>query len=89
MSKEKANLDLWLKEVAPSDSLRIWFNYEKEKWSDFQKKYRDELLGKEELLIEMKKIEKEKGTITLLFSARDSEHNNALVLEGLLKKEWL
>jgi uncharacterized protein YeaO (DUF488 family) len=87
MSKEKAKVDLWLREIAPSDNLRKWFSHDPKKWEDFKKKYEIEVKSKRELLDKIKQVEKEKGTITLLYSAKDEEHNNAVVLNSILKKE--
>jgi uncharacterized protein YeaO (DUF488 family) len=85
MKKEAAHLDAWLKEVAPSDALRKWFGHEPEKWGEFQKKYRVELSKQKELIAELKQMEKQKGTLTLLFGARDQEHNQAVALAAVLK----
>ena len=85
MKKEAAKIDLWMRDVAPSDTLRKWFGHDAKKWGDFQKKYRAELKEKAELLAELKKLEKEHGTLTLLFGARDEEHNQAVVLAEVLK----
>jgi uncharacterized protein YeaO (DUF488 family) len=85
MKKEAAHLDAWLKEVAPSDALRKWFGHDPEKWGEFQKKYRAELRKQKELIQELKQIEKKKGTLTLLFGAKDQEHNEAVVLAAVLK----
>jgi len=87
MKKEAAKIDLWMKEVAPSDRLRKSFCHDVKKWPDFQKRYRAELKQKKELLAELKKFEKEHGTLTLLFGAKDTEHNQAVVLAEVLKKE--
>jgi uncharacterized protein YeaO (DUF488 family) len=87
MTKEAAKIDLWMKEVAPSEALRKSFCHDVNKWPDFQKKYRAELKQKKELLAELKKIEKEHGTLTLLYGAKDTEHNQAVVLAEVLKKE--
>jgi uncharacterized protein YeaO (DUF488 family) len=84
MSKQKAKLDLWLKEIAPSDELRSWFSHEPEKWEEFQVRYRKELTEKQTLLNQVRQIEKEKGTVTLVYSARDTERNNAAVLKAAL-----
>jgi uncharacterized protein YeaO (DUF488 family) len=84
MKKEAAKTDLWMKDIAPSDALRKSFGHDVKKWPDFQKKYRAELKKKMDLLAELKKIEKEHGTLTLLFGARDSEHNQAVVLAEAL-----
>jgi uncharacterized protein YeaO (DUF488 family) len=86
MKKEAAKIDLWMKEVAPSDALRKSFGHDVDKWPEFQKRYRAELKQKKELLTELKKIEKEHGTLTLLFGAKDTEHNQAVVLAEVLKK---
>jgi uncharacterized protein YeaO (DUF488 family) len=85
MSKEKAKIDLWLKEIAPSNDLRNWFCHEPIKWDTFRKKYEDELEAKPELVQKIKQAEKEHGTVTLLFSAKDEEHNQAVALMMFLK----
>jgi len=85
MKKEAAHLDVWMKDVAPSDALRKWFGHKPEKWKEFQKKYRAELAKKKELISELKKMAKEHGTLTLLFGAKDEEHNEAVVLADALK----
>jgi uncharacterized protein YeaO (DUF488 family) len=87
VQKEKAKIDLWLKEIAPSDELRKWFSHDPEKWEEFKKKYAKELATKQELLNEIRQTEKEKGTVTLLYSARDTEHNNAVALKIILEKK--
>lgn len=85
MKKEAVKLDLWMREVAPSDTLRKSFGHDVEKWPEFQKKYRAELKQKKELLAELRRIEKEHGTLTLLFGAKDEKHNQAVVLAEVLK----
>jgi uncharacterized protein YeaO (DUF488 family) len=87
ISKEKAKLDLWMKEIAPTDELRQWFSHEPEKWEEFQKKYQKELAAKPDLIAQIKELEKENGTITLVYSARDIAHNNALALKTLLEQK--
>jgi uncharacterized protein YeaO (DUF488 family) len=87
VQKEKAKIDLWLKEIAPSDDLRKWFAHESQKWEEFKKKYAKELAIKERLLNEIRQIEKEKGTVTFLYSAKDTEHNNAVALKTILGKK--
>ncbi len=87
MKKEAARIDLWMKDVAPSDRLRKSFHHDVMKWPDFLKKYRAELQKKNECLAELKKLEKEHGTLTLVFGARDPEHNQALVIAEALKKD--
>jgi len=86
MSKDKAKVDLWLKEVAPSDDLRKWFSHDPKKWKEFKKRYENELKGKQELLHKMKQAEKEKRTVTILYSAKAEEHNQAVALAAFLQK---
>lgn len=84
LSKEDVKVNEWLKEIAPSDELRKWFMHDPKKWGSFQKKYQRELEKKSELLNKIKQIEKERKTVTLLYSAKDENHNNANVLKKLL-----
>jgi uncharacterized protein YeaO (DUF488 family) len=86
MKKEAAKIDLWMKEIAPSDQLRKSFHHDVKKWPDFQKKYQAELKTKKEWLAQLKKLEKEHGDLTLLFGARDAEHNQAAIIAEALKK---
>ena len=87
MKKEKAHIDLWMKDVAPSDALRKWFGHEPKKWVEFQKKYRAELGKKKEQISNLKKIEREHRTLTLLFGAKDESHNQAVLLAEVLKSK--
>jgi uncharacterized protein YeaO (DUF488 family) len=87
MKKEAAKINLWMKEVAPSDALRKSFHHDAMKWPDFERKYQAELKKKGAWIAELKKLEKEHGTLTLLFGARDPEHNQAVVLGQALKTE--
>lgn len=86
VSKERAKLDLWMKEIAPSDALRKWFNHDPAKWEEFQLRYCEELLEKNDLIAELKRIEKENKNVTLLYSAKDKEHNQAVVLLMILDR---
>lgn len=83
VSKEKAKIDLWLKDIAPSDALRKWFAHKEERWDAFQKKYFKELKDKKGLIGQLETIKKN-GTVTLLFAAKDEARNNAAVLKDLL-----
>jgi uncharacterized protein YeaO (DUF488 family) len=85
MKKEAAKIDLWMKDVAPSDELRKSFHHDAMKWPDFERKYQAELKKKGAWISELKRLEKEHGTLTLLFGARDSEYNQAVVLAETLK----
>jgi len=86
MKKEAAKIDLWMKEVAPSDQLRKSFHHDAMKWPVFEKKYQAELKNKKDALAQLKKLEKEQGTLTLLFGARDPEHNQAVILAEAVRK---
>ena len=85
VSKKEAALDLWLKEIAPSDTLRKWFNHDPEKWPEFEKRYQKELREKKELLSQLKDLESQHKILTLVYGAKDEEHNQAVALTGLLK----
>jgi len=84
ISKEKAHLDLWLKEIAPSTELRKWFGHDAEKWQDFKKKYNKELDDKKDLVAQLKELKEKHKQITLLYGARDTEHNEAVILLEML-----
>ena len=86
LKKEAALIDLWMRDVAPSDALRRWFGHEPGKWPEFQKKYRAELAKKGEFIANLKKMANEHGTLTLLYGAKDEQHNQAVALAELLKK---
>jgi uncharacterized protein YeaO (DUF488 family) len=85
LSKDRAKVDLWLKEIAPSDDLRKSFCHDPEKWEEFKKRYEMELKQKQELLRRIKQTEKDKRVVTLLYSAKDKEHNNAVALNTILE----
>lgn len=83
VSKALAPWDLWLKEVAPSSELRRWFAHDPGRWDEFQRRYRTELQGSA-AFAELQSLARPGGRVTLVYSARDREHNQALVLAGLL-----
>ncbi len=85
VSKEDAKLDDWNKDIAPTTKLRKWFHHDPDKFDEFAKKYRKELDGKKEDLEKIRKKAKDQ-TITLLYGAKDTEHNQAVVLQKVLKK---
>lgn len=84
IKKEEANVDEWLKEIAPSTELRKWFHHEPEKWTAFSKKYKKEL-DSSPTLQELLALIKKHKTITLVYSAKDEEHNQALVLQQYIQ----
>ena len=83
VKKEKLKLDAWLKEVAPSDGLRRWFGHDPAKWGEFQRRYRAELDENPNAWKQLLDVARQ-GNVTLLYSARDTEHNNAIVLKDYL-----
>ena len=83
LKKEDLDFDVWLKEVAPSSALRKWFNHDVEKWETFRSKYIAEL-NQSASINELKSILSKHKTITLIYSAKDEEHNQAIVLKRLL-----
>ena len=85
LSKEKASVDLWLKDVGPSTELRKWYSHDVEKWPEFKKRYTRELKDKKDLLDEIKQ-HTQKGNVTFVYAAHDKEHNSALVLKEYLEK---
>ncbi len=85
ISKEQAALDLWLKTVAPSTGLRQWFGHDLKRWKEFAKRYRAELRDHGSELAELRSRGR-KGPLTLLFAARDSDHNEAVVLKAVLEQ---
>jgi uncharacterized protein YeaO (DUF488 family) len=84
VTKERAAVDLWLKDVAPSPELRKWFGHDPARWEQFQERYQKELRKQEEAVQLLKQKGKE-GTVTLVYAARDEEHNGALALKRLLQ----
>ncbi|MBX5450242.1 DUF488 domain-containing protein [Thermogemmatispora sp.] len=87
-SRERAHIDLWLKEVAPSDALRRWFAHDPQKFAEFRRRYEQELrdhAAARAALVHLQELA-QRGPLTLVYSARDSEHNNAVVLRDLLQR---
>ncbi len=85
LSKEKAKVEEWPKDVAPSDSLRKWFGHDPERWNEFEKRYFKELDEKPDVRKTVIPSSK-KGAVTLVYGAKDEEHNNAVALKDYLEK---
>ena len=83
--KEALTLDGWLKELAPSNALRHWFKHDPAKWPEFKRRYRAELNERPEAWRALLETA-ERGNLTLLFSARDTEHNSAALLKAFLEE---
>ena len=88
INKENAGVDLWLKDIAPSDNLRKWFGHDAKKWNEFKKRYFEELDGKKQESVELIQQKLRTGySVLLLYGAKDEKFNNAAALkEYLLKK---
>ena len=84
IGKDEAHIDRWLKDVAPTNELRKWFNHEPQKWKEFKNKYFQELEGKSEALEELLEMV-HGGRITLVYGAKDQQHNNAIALKEYLE----
>ena len=84
LTKERAAVDLWLKDVAPSSELRKWFGHDPARWEQFQERYRQELREKKDVVQILRQKGKE-GTVTLVYAARDEDHNGALALIRFLQ----
>lgn len=83
VSREDAKIDLWLKEIAPTTALRKWFDHDPAKWVEFQKRYRREIDENSDVIAQLRE-HVGKGRVTLVFGAKDTEHNDAVVLRDYL-----
>jgi len=86
VSKEKLQLDEWLKDIAPSNELRKWFGHDPDKFEEFKQKYRAELESKQEQINELKNFYQKYKRLTLIYAAKDRKHNNAIVLKEYLQE---
>ena len=86
IKKEKLEINAWLKDVAPSPALRKWFGHDPAKWQEFQQRYQTELEANPEAWQPILQAAKRKD-VTLLYSARDTEHNSAVLLKAFLEKK--
>lgn len=85
LTRERAAIDLWLKDVAPSPELRKWFGHDPAKWKRFEQRYWEELQDKPEA-VDLLRRKAKRGAITLVYSARDPEHNAAVALREYLSR---
>ena len=86
LSKEKAKVELWLKEIAPSNELRKWYSHDPKKWAEFRKRYFDDLDTKRELVNQIVQKTKERD-VTLLYSSKEEKINNAVALKEYIAKK--
>ena len=80
ISKTEANIDLWIRAIAPSKYLREWFSHDLKRWEEFQVRYKSELSEKKELIDKVIAVEKNNKKVTILYAAKDTKHNNAVAL---------
>jgi uncharacterized protein YeaO (DUF488 family) len=85
LTKERAAVDLWLKDVAPSTELRQWFHHDPTRWAEFETRYREELRKRKDAL-ELLSRKTKRGTVTLVYGARDPDRNQAVILKRILEK---
>jgi uncharacterized protein YeaO (DUF488 family) len=85
LSKKRVAIDEWMKELAPSAALRRWFAHDPTKWPEFQRRYRRELRTHSDLVRRLASLAR-RGRVTLVFGARDEQHNDAVVLAGVIRR---
>jgi uncharacterized protein YeaO (DUF488 family) len=85
VSRERARLDEWDRELPPSAELRKWFGHQPERFAEFRRRYLDELSQHRERIAELRRRARQ-GTLTLVYSARDAEHNDAVVLAEVVRR---
>ena len=83
VKKADAGISQWMKEIAPSNELRKWFGHDPERWEEFRRRYKAELAKKRELMAQLRELARE-GPLTLVYSAHDEAHNQAVVLRETL-----
>ena len=86
LTREAAAIDVWMKEIAPSDQLRRWFGHDPERWEEFRCRYINEL-GEQRGLINQLRLESDRSTVTLLYAAKDLCHNNAIILKSIIESD--
>ena len=86
LSKSKAKVDHWSRDLAPSTALRKWYGHDPKRWAEFQRRYRKELKGEKDAVLELKTLLKQHRTVTFLFSSKEEKLNNAAALKAYLRK---
>ncbi|HEU5398171.1 MAG TPA: DUF488 family protein [Gammaproteobacteria bacterium] len=86
LSKQKAKVDCWLRDIAPSTALRKWYGHDPGRWSEFRRRYAKELKARPEAVRELRSLLKAHATVTLLFSSKEEKLNNAVALKAYLRK---
>ncbi len=85
MSKERAKIDLWVRDAGASTALRKWFGHDPQKWEEFRRRYMDEISKRPDVVKQLLDLVRENAVVTFLFSAHDEEHNNAVALKEFLE----
>jgi uncharacterized protein YeaO (DUF488 family) len=88
LRRSSANVEIWLKDIAPSDKLRKWFAHNPARWAGFRAKYRKELSDNDKAVNKLIVLLRSSDTVTLVYSARDAKHNNAVVLQEFMKDKF-
>jgi uncharacterized protein YeaO (DUF488 family) len=88
LKKNDVKIDLWQKDIAPSNAIRKWFNHDQRKWDEFKNSYYEELKDKQEI-VRLFLEKAEQGTITLLYSSKEEKYNNAIALKEFLQSNKL
>lgn len=83
LTKDKAAVDVWLKDIAPSSELRKWFGHDPKRWDEFRRRYREELKDRDACVKALRELTRD-GPVTLVYGARDEQHNQAVVLRDVL-----
>lgn len=83
VKKRDAKIDEWMKEIAPTAGLRKWFGHDPDRWSEFKRRYEEELEQHQDEIAHLREIAR-KGRLTLVFAARDETHNDAVVLKDII-----
>ena len=89
VSKDRAKANLWLRDAGASPGLRTWFGHDPRKWEEFRRRYFDEIQSRPAVIRELADAIRTHDTVTFLFAAHDTEHNNAVALKEFLEKEHL
>jgi uncharacterized protein YeaO (DUF488 family) len=87
LTKERARIDLWMKEISPSPGLRKWFGHDPAKWDEFRQRYRDELKGNKEATHQLSGLLESHDTVTFVYAARDEQHNSARLLKEFMERK--
>lgn len=86
ISRADASWNEWMKEIAPGNELRKWYNHDPSRWESFREKYKQELSSRHDLLLRLLQLERDHGTLTLLYSSREQSLNNAVALREFLQQ---